>query len=161
MLPTTNDAPDALPRPRRKIPWMTLVVGTLCVGLALQGLLWAMQQKPQRHTPIIAAPSATPPPAPAPVIEPPPVPPPEEILSPEPDRESIAPPVPVIPAAAIPEVTPVAPVAAESTDWLHDMQQALIQCQSVFCRERVRWKYCNKRWDSVPACASSQDSVQE
>ncbi|GHT90554.1 hypothetical protein AGMMS49545_04380 [Betaproteobacteria bacterium] len=140
---------------------MTLVIGSVCVGLALQGLLWAMQQKPQRHIPTIAAPGMTPPPAPAPTIEPTPVPPPEAILFPEPDSANTAPPVPVMPPAAMPEIPPVAPPAAESTDWLHDMQQALIQCQSVFCRERVRWKYCDKRWDSVPACTSSQNSVQE
>jgi hypothetical protein len=150
---------DAAPQPktRKPIPWVVLIVGSLCVGLAILGLLWVMQQKPPPRTiPRIAAPSMTPPPAPAPTIVSTPAPPPEIILPPEADTTPSAP-LPVISPTPMAEAAPVTPVAS---DWLADMRQALDQCRSIFCKERVRWKYCNHRWDSVPECASSQNNAR-
>jgi hypothetical protein len=148
----------AAPRARQKQPWLALIIGGASVSLALLGLVWVtLQDPPARALPAVVVPNARLPP-PAPVTRSPEPPPPEPSLPPEP--LPVAPPVappdppPQTKAAPPPDTLPSTPA---QPDWISEMRQALDQCQSMFCRERVRWKYCNQRWNSVPECAVGQE----
>jgi hypothetical protein len=64
------------------------------------------------------------------------------------------------PPGAVVEAPPTAPPVPkpdpETARWAK-MKQELSECGSlhIFCREGVRWKYCNGYWGKVPACPSS------
>jgi len=52
-----------------------------------------------------------------------------------------------------------APVAANprpaTPPWLEQMRDDLSNCQSFFCRERVRRQYCTSQWEALPECRSA------
>jgi hypothetical protein len=67
-------------------------------------------------------------------------------------------PEPPAPEPRAPEarVAPVPQPAPESARWAN-MQEELKACGTfnLFCREKVRWKYCAGRWGTVPQCPPS------
>jgi hypothetical protein len=157
--PTPDTDADLVvaPRARRRLPWGTLIIGCASFALALQGLVWLTRQAPPHVMPDVVAPTAPPPLTEPDVVSPEPPPPVDLPPSPEPSpRVSPEPPLPV-------DVPPSAPVAPNPpvSDWMSEMRQALDQCRSIFCQERVRWKYCNHRWNSVPECVTGQEGFPD
>ncbi|MDR3352492.1 MAG: hypothetical protein LBO00_05720 [Zoogloeaceae bacterium] len=157
-------APDApsveeTPAPRRaRFPWLTLVIGSIAVFAALQGLAWAVRQEPPRRQIVLPdepeqmqAPVPTV--APEPKAEAKPIPPQVGTITfiedEKEEEEEVA------AEEAIPTQQPASPLhSAVTAEWLSRMREELTQCNNgFFCLERVRWKYCNNRWNSVPECA--------
>jgi hypothetical protein len=147
-----------------------LGIGGVAVVLALSGLLWAVRQRPP-HPVLEIEPTTQVSPAPAQPAPPPPAetfPVPETntapvtvtTVPPESVRYEVKSlPMPSSPEAT-PEVSPDAPTTKASAapgDWAGEMRQELAQCGGFFCREKVRWKYCNNRWNSIPECATGQN----
>jgi len=165
-LAAAEPEPPAGPDPR-----LVVGVGSLALVLALGALWWAMGQRPAAPPlPEPAAVPAAPPPPLPPAVEVPPPPPLETTVAEPPQplppvQESSRPQLPrprpaevpaPEPVPLTPPSTPVRPVGEPA--WLNDLRRDLAQCDGgFFCREKVRWKYCDGRWNSVPECAVGQN----
>jgi hypothetical protein len=138
---------------------VTLVLGSVAVFAALQGLLWAIRLEPPQSELILSDQNQG-----NPV--------PEPAVLPEPkEKEAVRPVTPQVGTItfvkdreekeeateqeSIPVTQQASPVySTANEDWLTRMREELQQCNGAFfCQERARWKYCNNRWNSVPECA--------
>jgi hypothetical protein len=144
-----------------------LGIGAVAVVLALSGLLWAVKQRPPHpvlETETKAQVSSTPAQPALPPVETSPVPdtnsapvtvtkvPPESVRY-EVKSLSMPPSAETTPEESTPDM-PATKTPPASSDWVGDMRRELAQCGGFFCREKVRWKYCSNRWNSVPECAT-------
>jgi hypothetical protein len=70
-------------------------------------------------------------------------------------RRAASAPAPAVQEAASP--APPAPKPDPEADRWARMKGELSECGglNIFCREGVRWKYCNGYWGKVPACPGS------
>ncbi|WP_303785934.1 hypothetical protein [Azovibrio restrictus] len=151
-------------------PRLVMGGGALLLALVLGGAWWFLGKKVPEQVPAepagVAVSPATEPASPVSPEPPAPVPVPVQ----EPEKKIVQEPAKTTPK---PEAVKPRPRAEEkpkkeekppvretsvpdqngAPTWLQKMRRDLENCQGgFFCREKVRWKYCDGRWNTVPEC---------